>query len=95
MNKLKTAFYFGADAVYIGGPLLQLRAEKSAFTEENIDSAVKLARDMNIKVCDCYRQWKELSRTEDVTMLLANRINHPVKEMHKLFADSIFEAVMK
>lgn len=82
-------------------PALKEYAAKTAEMQNNgrmddyIDSAVKLAHDMNIKVCDCYRQWKELSRTEDVTMLLANRINHPVKEMHKLFADSIFEAVMK
>lgn len=82
-------------------PALKEYAAKTAEMQNNgrmddyIDSAVKLARDMNIKVCDCYRQWKELNRTEDVTMLLANRINHPVKEMHKLFADSIFEAVMK
>ncbi|MGN0526110.1 MAG: U32 family peptidase [Acutalibacteraceae bacterium] len=39
MNCLKAADRFGADAVYIGGPLLQLRAEKSAFTEEEIAEA--------------------------------------------------------
>ena len=33
MNCLIAADRFGADAVYIGGPLLQLRAEKAAFTE--------------------------------------------------------------
>ena len=27
------------------------------------------------------------------TMLLANRINHPTKEMHKLFARSLFELI--
>ena len=26
-------------------------------------------------------------------MLLANRINHPTKEMHALFADSLFELI--
>ena len=41
MNCLISAARFGADAVYIGGPLLQLRAEKSAFSEEEIDSAAK------------------------------------------------------
>ena len=39
MNCLLAATRFGADAVYIGGPLLQLRAEKSAFTEEEISKA--------------------------------------------------------
>ena len=32
MNCLKTAIKFGADAVYVGGPLLQLRADKAAFS---------------------------------------------------------------
>ena len=41
MNCLKAAARFGADAVYIGGPLLQLRAEKAAFTQEDIENASK------------------------------------------------------
>lgn len=61
--------------------------------DKYMTSAVELAREMNIKVCDCYSKWKELSKTEDITMLLANRINHPVKEMHELFAQSIFDAI--
>lgn len=58
-----------------------------------IESAVKLARDMNVTVCDCYAKWKELSKTEDTTMMLANRINHPTKEMHELFAQSLFDTI--
>lgn len=69
--------------------------QNSGRMDKYMNAAVELAEKMDIKVCDCYKKWKELSRTEDVTMLLANRINHPVKEMHELFAESIFEAVMK
>ncbi|NLC79488.1 MAG: U32 family peptidase [Ruminococcaceae bacterium] len=36
---LKSAVRFGADAVYIGGPFMQLRAAASAFSEENIKAA--------------------------------------------------------
>ena len=57
-------------------------------------AAMDLARQMGITVCDCYSKWKELSKTEDVTMLLANRINHPIAEMHQLFADSLYEVTM-
>ena len=31
--------------------------------------------------------------TEDTTMLLANRINHPTREMHELFAQSLFNLI--
>ncbi|MEE0944252.1 MAG: GDSL-type esterase/lipase family protein [Clostridia bacterium] len=58
-----------------------------------IESAIKLAKEMNITVCDCYAKWKELSKTEDTTMLLANRINHPTEEMHELFAQGLFETI--
>ncbi len=58
-----------------------------------MDAARETAAQMGIKVCDCYSKWKELSRTQDTTMLLANRINHPTKEMHRLFADSLYETI--
>ena len=60
-----------------------------------MDSAIKLATDMKIPVCDCYHKWKELSKTQDTTKLLANGINHPIKEMHELFAESLFEMIMR
>lgn len=58
-----------------------------------MEAAVKLAREMGVTVCDCYAKWKELSKTQDTTMLLANRINHPIREMHALFADSLFDVI--
>ena len=58
-----------------------------------ITSAVNLAREMGITVCDCYSKWKKLSETEDINMLLSNRINHPTQEMHNLFADMLFEII--
>lgn len=69
--------------------------QNSGRMDNYIASAVRLAEGMNIKVCDCYSKWKEISKSQDVTMLLANRINHPVKEMHELFADAIFDVIMK
>ena len=59
-----------------------------------ISEAIKLANEMNITVCDCYSKWKELAKTQDVTMLLANRINHPIEEMHNLFAESLYEILI-
>ncbi len=58
-----------------------------------MESAVKLAGEMKIPVCDCYQKWKELAATQDTTKLLVNRINHPQPEMHELFAQSLFEMI--
>ena len=60
-----------------------------------IKSAVRLARDMGVDVCDCYSEWKKLALTVDVTMLLSNRINHQTSDMHELFADRLFDLIFK
>ncbi len=59
-----------------------------------ISSAMELAEEMKVSICDCYTKWKEISKTKDTTNLLINRINHPIPEMHELFADSLFEIIM-
>lgn len=58
-----------------------------------MESAVALAESMGVKVCNCYARWKKMSETQDITLLLDNRINHPTREMHQLFADMLFETV--
>lgn len=68
--------------------------QNSGKMDNYIYSAVKLAEEMGIPVCDCYSKWKKLAETEDTTMLLANRINHPTPEMHQLFADSLYEMII-
>ena len=50
MNKLKTAFYFGADAAYIGGKNFSLRALAGNFTDEEILEAVEFAHNLGKKV---------------------------------------------
>ena len=50
MNKLKTAFYYGADAVYIGGKNFSLRALAGNFTNEEIEQAVEYAHKIGKKV---------------------------------------------
>ncbi|MDO4741419.1 MAG: peptidase U32 family protein, partial [Eubacteriales bacterium] len=47
---LNTAYAFGADAAYIGGPALQLRAAKAGFSREKLLEAVSLAHAMGKKL---------------------------------------------
>lgn len=74
-------------------------AKKTAFVQNSgrmddyMISACEMARGMGITVCDCYTEWKKLSETQDTTLLLANRINHPKREMHELFAQCLFNAI--
>lgn len=50
LKKLKTAFHFGADAVYIGGKTFSLRAFADNFTNEEIAEATNYAHSLGKKV---------------------------------------------
>lgn len=50
MECLKAAFKFGADAVYIGGPFMQLRAAVKGFSLTGIKEAVEYAHSLNKKL---------------------------------------------
>ena len=73
INCLKAAARFGADAVYIGGPLLQLRAEKSAFSEEDIDFSAKYLHDLGKKLyvtVNSFTKNSEIDRLKDYAKTL-------------------------
>jgi putative protease len=50
LEKMKTAFAFGADAVFLGIPDFSLRVRINDFTIEQIDEATKYAHDLGKKV---------------------------------------------
>ncbi len=57
-------------------------------------AARDLCREWDVRVCDCYARWQKLaSNGVDTTRLLANRINHPVRELNWLFAVSLLETI--
>ena len=68
--------------------------QNSGKMDSFIYAAADVAKEMGVTVCDCYSKWKKLAETTDTTMLLANRINHPTKEMHELFADELFKIIL-
>lgn len=69
--------------------------QNSGRVEHFFASAIALAKEMGVTVCDCYARWKALYESGvDTTLLLANRINHPTEQMHELFADVLFEAIV-
>ncbi len=71
---------------------MQLEGRMDTF----MDKAREVCNKYDIKVCDCYKKWKEMYESgEDITMLLGNRINHPTREMHALFSDMLFETIFE
>lgn len=70
-------------------------AQCSGKMDSFIQSAISVAEKMNVTVCDCYSIWKKMSQTTDTTALLANKINHPCRELHNLFADELYKIICK
>ena len=69
--------------------------ENDGVLEAFLSEAKKVAQKNGVRVCDCYAKWKLLYKNGvDVTELLANKINHPTREMNKLFAVSLLETMM-
>lgn len=50
MEKLKYAFAYGADAVYVGVPMFSLRARTNAFTMDSLKEAVEYAHNLWKKI---------------------------------------------
>ena len=73
MECLETAVHFGADAVYIGGPLLQLSADNVGFDRKGIAEAVKYCHEHGVKLyvtVNCFAKNEEIDAAEDYAKYL-------------------------
>ncbi len=63
--------------------------------DKYINAAKECAHSRGIPVADCYSGWKAMSDCGiDTTKLLANRINHPIPELHKFFASELMRTIL-
>ena len=92
-NMLNTYVSEETSPMHLSYAARMCKIQTSGRMDEYMADACALARECGVAVCDCYSKWKELSKTQDTTLLLANRINHPTREMHKLFSDSLYEVI--
>ena len=69
--------------------------QNSGIMDVYMECAKKICRNENIPVCDCYYKWKRLAELGvDTTALLSNYINHPTRDMHSLFASTLFDTII-
>lgn len=81
IERLKVALLYGADAVYIGGPLLNLRANAINFTMDEIKESVSFAHSMNKRV---YVTVNILLHNEELDSVLSY-----LKDLEKCQVDAI------
>jgi len=92
-NMLNTRIADDTEEIYMQYAAVTAEYQNGGRMDLYMQKACELARSMNIQVCDCYSVWKEISKKEDITDLLANRINHPTRDMHELFASMLFNMI--
>lgn len=69
--------------------------ENNGILEAYFKAGKEVAAQHGVKVCDCYAKWRMLAAAGvDTTRLLANKLNHPVREMTWLFAYSLLETML-
>lgn len=62
--------------------------------EQFLSVAKGVCRKHGVPVCDCYQKWNTLYQNGvSITELLANKTNHPTRQMHWLFAMSLVETM--
>ena len=67
---------------------------QSGHMDTYVEAAKALAAELGVAVADAYAKWKALeAEGMDVTANLANYINHPSRELHRIFADVLFETL--
>lgn len=80
-DKLKTAIYFGADAVYVGGQAFSLRAFSENFSDEEMARAVEYVHSYGKKI---YVAVNILARNRDFA-----RIGEYLKYLHSINVDAV------
>lgn len=81
--------------------LREIAAQQVKLVEQDMDGiyfteAKKLCEKYGFLFCDCYAKWKKMKENGvDTTGLLANHLNHPIRELHWLFATSLAEMIFE
>lgn len=72
------------------------RLQNSGVFDQYVQAAKEVCAKDGIVVCDCYAKWKLLRNCGvNTDRLLCNRLNHPSREMHWLFAASLVETMFQ
>lgn len=67
---------------------------RSGHMDAYVEAARDLAAELGVAVADAYAVWKQMeAEGMDVTAALANHINHPSRELHRVFARVLFETL--
>ncbi len=92
MNGTLSPFLLDAQLIEIAKGTAGKQA--SGLFDAYIAAAKAMCAEKNVPVCDCYAVWKAFhDGGVNTTDLLANKINHPIREMHRIFAYELIKTL--
>lgn len=93
MNTKKSCHLKGDDAL-TKTALMTAELQSNGVMKAYMDAAKQVANECGVKVCDVYPMWeKMIAGGVDTTELLANKINHPIREIHYYMAMKLLETM--
>ena len=73
-----------------------MKTQCDGIMDAYMDAAREVCKENGIVICDCYRKWKLMSESGiETTELLANKINHPSRQMNWLFAAMLTDTILE
>lgn len=70
--------------------------ENNGTLREYYNAYIDVAKKYNAKICDVYSIWEKLKNAGvDITELLSNKMNHPIREFHYYMAIKLLEVMFE
>ena len=77
------------------GSALNMQRQVEGILKQYMEQGAAVAKEYGARVCDLYSVWEKLAGCGvDTTNLLANRINHPIRQMHHYMAIKLIETML-
>ena len=95
-NMMNTSIspHLGKDFLEIAKGSMKTQCE--GIMDAYMDAAREVCKENGIVICDCYRKWKLMNESGiETTELLANKINHPSRQMNWLFAAMLIDTILE
>ena len=82
------------DAFFVSTAKQLSEIQNSGVLKEYFQTAKILAKEFDVPVCDMYAVWEKMHESGvRVTELLANKLNHPIREFHYYMAIKLIETI--
>ena len=72
------------------------KVQLGGMLDRYMDAARDVCSEENVKICDCYKIWKSFYEGGvNITEILSNKLNHPIRELHWIFAHELLKVMFE